>query len=165
MLGFKGFENKTDSAIWKAWSSDPYGPTAANFTFMGYRGPQMYGSATERGMQGYYMGTNLTRGGKEFANEAQFIYAWETYWDGYPGSAANPAYEHWWYFGGGNGTAGQRVMMIYVPINNPEQFSLEWSMDNMTFSNWADRRPYMKFTPSGIDFFDLPGNVPPKITT
>lgn len=165
MLNFKGFEADAGAVIWKAISTDPYGPTAANFSFMGYRGPQQYGSSTDRGMQGYYMGHNIGRGGREFPDEGQFIDAWETYWDGYPGSALHPAQERWSYIGGRNGSGGQRYMMMYSPLDTPADTSLEWSLNNILFSDWTNRHPYMFFTPGKIQMVTTAEATQPQIVT
>jgi hypothetical protein len=158
MLSFKGFEAKRYN-IWKAWSSDPTTPTAANFTFFGNLGPNPTGT---RGMQGYYMGTNVGRAGVEFPNEGQFLDGWETYWTGGPNA---PAQERWTYIRGAAGTSAQRVMFYYSPLYNPERTSLEWALNQISFGDWKNRRTWMSFSPGKISMITTPEAPIPQIVT
>lgn len=158
MLNFKGFEAKQYN-IWKAWSSDPNAPTAANFTFYSITGPNPIG---KRGMQGYYMGTNAGKFGLEFPNEGQFLDGWETYWTGGPDA---PAQERWTYIRGAAGTSAQRVMFYYSPLNNPERTTLEWAINQINFEDWTNRRTWMVFTPGKVALLTTPEAPNPQIVT
>jgi hypothetical protein len=160
LLNFRGAGAK-GNLIWKAWSSDPNYANNTNFSFYENLGPNVYST---RGMQGYYMGTNASRGGFEFSNEGQFLMGWETYWDGFPGDLTHPAQEYWWYIRGHGGTSASRVLFMYSPLNNPEQTSLAWNLDNMTFSNWAGDAPWLGITPGNFTMSTQNG-ISPKFTT
>jgi hypothetical protein len=158
LLNFKGFENK-NQLIWKAWSSDPFAPTGANFTFLGLLGPNTTG---QRGMQGYYLGTNLSADeGVEFPNEGQWIDAWETYWTGGPDA---PAQERWTLLRGANGVQ-QRVMMYYSPLYQPEKTQLEWTLNRIVFEDFHNRNIWMTFKPGIIEMLTTPEGGQPRIIT
>lgn len=157
LLNFKGFENK-NQLIWKAWSSDPNAPTAANFSLLGGIWPNPTGT---RGMQGYYLGTNQSVTGVEFPNEGQWLEAWETYWTGGPDA---PAQERWTSVRGANGVE-QRVMMYYSPLYQPEKTALEWSLNQIAFEDFSHRNIWMTFKPGIIEMLTTPEGGQPRLIT